>query len=359
MTPIIFRDVNFHIYKISSDYIITKYDETVCVDDIIYHSTNGYDYIPLETFDGSIKMYRMDMVIYNSFHPDTLMHHPHFNIIHLDGNIKNNTITNLAYKDDTEEWQTVKYPCWIPTNKYLISSWGNVYSCSRNKQLVAPLDLHGYPRLSVYTSDKRIRNRFVHQLVADHFIPNPNPECFNQINHIDGDPTNNHVSNLEWSDYKINGIHAYLLGLNEHISSIAIDVVDEIVSKLINMNGSIKAVYDSFNHKQYPQITYHVISKIKYNKGFYNNPKSKFYKKDITFDYCMNSKLSTADIDMVIEMLLSDAYNGSVTAVYNAIDHDRYPYISRGIINLIKCRNKVYYRSDSKYDLKSINFPRK
>lgn len=47
----------------------------------------------------------------------------------------------------------------------------------------------------------------VHRLVAKTFIPNPANK--RTVNHIDGDPANNKVCNLEWATSSENNLHAY------------------------------------------------------------------------------------------------------------------------------------------------------
>lgn len=64
----------------------------------------------------------------------------------------------------------------------------------------------GYVMCDLCNNYKKF-NASVHRLVAEAFIDNPdNKPC---VNHIDGDKSNNHVTNLEWCTYSENMKHAY------------------------------------------------------------------------------------------------------------------------------------------------------
>lgn len=48
---------------------------------------------------------------------------------------------------------------------------------------------------------------YSHRLVAIHFIPNP--DNLSDVNHKDGNKSNNSINNLEWMSHKDNIIHSY------------------------------------------------------------------------------------------------------------------------------------------------------
>lgn len=91
---------------------------------------------------------------------------------------------------------------------YRIYEDGSVHSGKLDILLSQRTNPNGY---KVVTLDKE--QLLVHRLVALHFIPNPYQHP--QINHKDGDKTNNHVSNLEWASASMNAQHALQTGLRK------------------------------------------------------------------------------------------------------------------------------------------------
>ena len=117
----------------------------------------------------------------------------------------------------------------------------------KGKILKQPLNRKGYPCVTIKYRNGRQKVVPSHRLIALTFIPNP--ENKPQINHIDGNKTNNKISNLEWCTPKENLDHAFRTGLSTrskpwlgksgklHPNSISVQAFDD--------NGNFVAEYES------------------------------------------------------------------------------------------------------------------
>ena len=86
---------------------------------------------------------------------------------------------------------------------YYVTKDGHVYSDKHGKlkELKPIPDNKGYLTVHLYKSGK-MYTRYIHQLVAIEYIPNPNN--YKLVNHKDEVVDNNYYTNLEWCDQKYN-----------------------------------------------------------------------------------------------------------------------------------------------------------
>lgn len=84
---------------------------------------------------------------------------------------------------------------------YRVSTFGNVFSYISHKVLKPCNRSGGHVVVNLY-KDHKMKSQFIHRLVAEAFIPNP--DNLPVIHHKDDNPKNNHVSNLMWCTQKEN-----------------------------------------------------------------------------------------------------------------------------------------------------------
>lgn len=102
---------------------------------------------------------------------------------------------------------------------YYITKEGQVFNKRRNRNMCTWKDNVGYIQVNLYKEGKKKYMR-IHRLVAKYFVPNPENKPI--VNHIDGDKTNNHYTNLEWVDNSENVQHYYNSGGNTNVKAVEV-----------------------------------------------------------------------------------------------------------------------------------------
>lgn len=105
---------------------------------------------------------------------------------------------DIYYIED-DEWLPIKgFP------GYYVSATGQIIGPGRHggmKILRPAVGRHGHLYVSLYLNGE-CHKEYVHRLVAEHFIPNPNN--YSVVRHLDDCPAYNDVSNLAWGTQRDN-----------------------------------------------------------------------------------------------------------------------------------------------------------
>jgi hypothetical protein len=149
---------------------------------------------------------------------------------------------------------------------YQVSSFGNVKSLGNKftrKERFLKLSPQSKGYLTVVLQKNATRKMMlVHRLVAEHFISNT--EYKPQVNHINGDKTDNVIENLEWVSHRENLDHAIKNNLtlkgeeNRNSKLKDIDVVK--IHSLLQKGVTTKELSESYN------VSYSTIDGIRTNR---------------------------------------------------------------------------------------------
>lgn len=171
---------------------------------------------------------------------------------------------------------------------YEVSSLGNVRSIDRTvsghylssdgkfqrkgRPMKTHLNFRGYPRVTLRTKDQKDKTIYVHRLVAEAFVFNPDPKNKTYVNHIDGNKLNNTPENLEWTTNAENMKHAYDTGLKDRYYVSKFSKTKKIAQytvdgEFLKEYNSIKEAADATGAKS-PNIHHALTGMYKTSAGF-------------------------------------------------------------------------------------------
>lgn len=155
-------------------------------------------------------------------------------VLFKDGDSTNFNLDNLYIEDTSdlpgEEWRPIKEAAGRKLKAfYVVSNLGRIKSlkhsvqCKNHSKIINKpcpeliiscyKEADGYYMAYLACENGTEVNAQVHRLVAQAFCENDDPENKIQVNHIDGNPSNNCASNLEWCTPSENCQHAIRTGL--------------------------------------------------------------------------------------------------------------------------------------------------
>ena len=158
---------------------------------------------------------------------------------------------------------------------YFVTEEGLVFSSKTNKYLKFSYDQQGYQRVGLYIGNYKSKTIKVHRLVAETFIENT--ENKKDVNHIDGNKSNNNVFNLEWCTRSENIKHAFNNGL-KHITDKQINGVKNRFSKKV-LDTKTGITYNSLKEASLDLgINYHTLKN--YFRSYRKNKTTLIWKQD-------------------------------------------------------------------------------
>ena len=105
----------------------------------------------------------------------------------------------------TEKWKVIPgYP------KYFVSDLGRVKRFRIRKTFYT----NGYERLGLSDGLGSIKNKLIHILVLSTFKPNPRPDFYNCVDHINRNTYDNRLINLRWSNGCLNKLNSNARGFS-------------------------------------------------------------------------------------------------------------------------------------------------
>lgn len=156
------------------------------------------------------------------------------------------------YSTKEKNIQQKNYTVYLPVEEfedcYVVSRSGKVRSVDRTltdkngrtytlrgKQRKINIDKNGFACVNLSREGRRFK-AYVHRIVAQTWVHNPDPSTHIYVIHKDGDISNNHADNLMWVKSSLNADYIYKSGLNNKQYALKADPSeqDEYITRILN-----------------------------------------------------------------------------------------------------------------------------
>lgn len=201
----------------NSEYSVTPDGQVFKGDKLLKQHTKGCVRVSL-----SRKLYLVSEIVAATYLPKP---QNATKLVYLDGNNLNVSLENLMWVSDNYEeidfefvefkGKSFRHISHLETKQYYINEAGEILNFATQKIINPVCDSMGYARFTYYFRQMdhlEKRTIAVHILVYATYRGQYDDSVF-EINHIDGNKLNNHLSNLEIVSHQENIIHAVQLGL--------------------------------------------------------------------------------------------------------------------------------------------------
>lgn len=126
---------------------------------------------------------------------------------------------------------------------YFITPDGKCYNSKTGKYLKGQINCkNGYISFNITMPNGEKKRIYAHRAVAEAYIENSFPTTKIEVNHIDGNKTNNYIDNLEWVTKEENAQHALNNELRKFDHIFCFNKDKELVAEYINVSEASKAV---------------------------------------------------------------------------------------------------------------------
>ena len=166
---------------------------------------------------------------------------------------------------------------------------------------------NGSDRYCVYLSKNGKSTEYtVARLVGIYFVPNDNPSLKTQINHLDGDTSNNNMTNLEWVTPAQNQRHAY----SESLKTTRISHKDEIVISICEYLQKGYRIVDI------PELVGEGVSK-EFVRSVKRGKSGSNISKNYQFTYKNSNTLSTSTLKWIWNKILKGLGDKEISELAN------------------------------------------